>query len=139
MKKKLFVKVMLALVATLFTVQFLSKSVFLGNGPQIRPDAGSAVTMVLSGFIDSVTIPLARLFNASSTTSADQKLANSELKKITTGVYAKDAGNATYIELREGEVVWREYETTVDGKKVTVKIVDGTNAPSQTALENFLK
>lgn len=139
MKIKYLFKISLAIIITLFVVRFLNSSVFIAETPQIRPDVGSVVTMSFSKLFDSVTVPLAQLFNHRSAQQIEQQFAAIPFKKTATGVYAKEMGNQTYIVVKGEEITWHEYTTTVNGKQVTVKIADGDTPPSQTDLERFIK
>jgi len=139
MKTKRVIKIVFALVLTLVAVQFLNKNVFVANSPQIKPDVGTTLFAMVGDTVDTTTATFARLFNGFSSQTVQQKLANIPLQKISTGVYAKESGNNSYVEFRGNEISWKEYTVIVNGKPMVVKVPDGTDPPSSQDLAEFLK
>lgn len=122
MNKKIFYsKILGALILTYFFSQFLSKEVFLGYSPRIRPFLGRYLIARAKEIYFTKFSFFANLFYQK---PAD-KLEHIPFKEVAKGIYAKSEGNVTHTLIKENEVEWVEYNYIIKGKKIKIKVPKG--------------
>lgn len=133
----MYVKILVAVFATVLVVQYLGKNVFVANSPQLRPDAGSMLAIALSDGMNNATTFIARLFRGNK--NPQDQLANTPSQKIGNGVYAKSSadGSVKVLEFKLNEIQMVTYVYNVNGKEVPVTVPKDSTPPPQDIVETL--
>lgn len=138
---KTYLRVLVAIIASLLITQFLIREVFLGYSPKIRPDlANNLIEKTLALFNKDTYVTFVENLkkkDSAKDTQINQSAALKELDSkpyvptIIKGVYAKESTHAVLFEARINEVDWVSVPyTKKDGSIVMINIPVGTQPPS---------
>lgn len=145
------IKIILVLVLSFLTVQYLQKDLFLANTPRLRLPIQTYLASKIGDLFVKIkeiaslfpTLPKEFAKKASTYQLSQQTLDNIKkaslkpLNRIAAGTYAATEGNATVIEFKENEVEWIEYTYNLNGKEIKIRVPKGQAVPSQETVEKF--
>jgi hypothetical protein len=135
MDKKLYVKILLALVLSFGLVKVVSQQVFIADTPKIQPNLAQNWTSNIKSFAykksdNSVAV-------GQTTKPVNEALATAPTKELIKGVYAREDKNVKQIIIRDNEIVYTEYTFTINGKEIKIKVPQGEEPPPKEVLEKI--
>lgn len=136
MNRKLYIKILIALVLSFATATLLKREVFIADTPKVKPDLQERLVARIKDARKGNLEFIGQIFDPR---TLEQKLQNVPLQQLTKGVYAKSKGNISYTEIKQGQVEWREYSFVVDGKTVKIRVPKGESPPPQESVENIYR
>jgi hypothetical protein len=136
-KRKLYLKIGIALLLAFLVSKGLNEDVFFANGPHIRPNLrGYYISKAENSILGKVPLLANVLYNLK---TPSEKLEKLPLLQISKGVYAKEHNNVYYTEIHLNEMTFREYTFTINGKPMKLRVPVDQTPPTQQELEMVYK
>lgn len=123
-------KIFLIILISFFLSTFFKKTVFIADTPTIRKD------LSVNSIVASISMDY-RNFIAGVTNMKDD--ANTPLRQVAKGVYAKETKTSSEKEYNLKDITWVSHTYIVNGKEVIINVAQGDEVPSQGMMEQIYK